>query len=80
VVASRAGGIPELIGSDERGWLVRIQDPEDLARALLDALDHQGEAVRRAEKARQFLRLRHSVEAMTAAYHALYQEVAASSD
>lgn len=80
VVACRAGGIPELIGSDERGWLARTQDPEDLARALLDALDHPSEAARRAQEARKFLRQRHSVEAMAAAYHAVYREVAAVSD
>jgi len=80
VVACRAGGIPELIGSDERGWLARPQDPEDLARALLDALDHPGEAARRAQGASGYLRQRHSVEAMAAAYHALYREVAAATD
>jgi glycosyltransferase involved in cell wall biosynthesis len=80
VVACRAGGIPELIGADERGWLARTQDPEDLARALLDALDHPREAARRAREAREYLRQRHSVETMAAAYHALYREVAAASD
>jgi glycosyltransferase involved in cell wall biosynthesis len=75
VVATRAGGIPELIGDDERGWLARPGDPVDVARCLREALDRPDEARRRASAALEFLARDHSMEAMAAAYHALYSEL-----
>jgi glycosyltransferase involved in cell wall biosynthesis len=75
VVATRAGGIPELIGDDERGWLARAGDSSDVARCLREALDRPDEARRRASLALEHLSRKHSVEAMAAAYHALYSEL-----
>ena len=75
VVATRAGGIPELIGDDERGWLARPGDSSDVARCLREALDRPDEARRRASLALEHLSRKHSVEAMAAAYHALYSEL-----
>ena len=75
VVATRAGGIPELIGDDERGWLARPGDPGDVARCLREALDRPDEARRRASLASEHLSRNHSIEAMAAAYHALYSEL-----
>jgi len=75
VVATRVGGIPELIGDDERGWLARPGDPGDVARCLREALDRPDEARRRASLALEHLTRNHSIEAMAAAYHALYSEL-----
>ena len=75
VVATRAGGIPELIGNDERGWLARPGDPSDVARCLREALDRPDEARRRASLALEHLSRNHSIEAMATAYHALYSEL-----
>jgi len=75
VVATRAGGIPELIGDDERGWLARPGDPSDVARCLREVLDRPDEARRRASLALEHLSRNHSIEAMAAAYHALYSEL-----
>ncbi len=75
VVATRAGGIPELIGADDRGWLVESGDPEGLAHCLGQALDQPTEAVRRAAQARQYLTSHHSVAAMAEAYHRIYAEL-----
>lgn len=79
VVATRAGGIPELIGADDRGWLVDSGDPEGLAHCLGQMLDHPTEAVRRAEEARQYLTSHHSVAAMAEAYQGIYAEVLGAS-
>jgi glycosyltransferase involved in cell wall biosynthesis len=75
VVATRVGGIPELIGDDERGWLARPGDPSEVARCLREALDRPDEARRRASLALEHLSRNHSIEAMAAAYHALYSEL-----
>ncbi len=38
VVATAAGGIPELVDNGETGYLAAVQDPNDLARALEEAI------------------------------------------
>jgi glycosyltransferase involved in cell wall biosynthesis len=56
VVASRVGGIPDVVRHGENGWLARERDPDDLARQILLALDDGPESsvVREArETARQ---------------------------
>jgi glycosyltransferase involved in cell wall biosynthesis len=75
VVATRAGGIPELIGDDERGWLATPGDPGDVARCLREVLDRPDEARQRASAALELLSRRHSMEAMAAAYHSLYSDL-----
>ncbi len=52
VVASRVGGIPEVVVEGETGWLVQPDDPEALAAAILDALKNASDRRRRALKAR----------------------------
>ena len=44
VVASRIGGIPSFVRDGDNGWLVRPNDPADLAARLLHVLGHPGEA------------------------------------
>lgn len=75
VVATRAGGIPELIGDDERGWLARPGDSGDVARCLREALGRPEEARRRASAALELVARKHSIETMAAAYRTLYSEL-----
>ena len=55
VVAARSGACPEIVTEREHGVLFEPDDPEDLARALRDALelarDGAGEEARRARAA-----------------------------
>jgi glycosyltransferase involved in cell wall biosynthesis len=37
IVATRVGGIPEIVTSAQCGWLCQPSDPDDLAAAMLDA-------------------------------------------
>ena len=56
VVASAVSGIPEVIRDGDTGWLTAPGDPEALARAVAAALADPGEARRRAERGREFVR------------------------
>lgn len=76
VVASRLGGMPEVIGDDDSvGRLFDGDDPEALARALLEALDlaaHPATAAACRARAELF-----STERTTDAYVELYRELGA---
>ncbi|MFL6292708.1 MAG: glycosyltransferase family 4 protein [Thermoanaerobaculia bacterium] len=53
VVASRVSGIPEVVEDGVTGWLVPPEDPEALAAALAEVLEHPDEARRRGEAGRR---------------------------
>jgi starch synthase len=53
VVASRVGGIPEVVVDGETGWLVEPGDPAALARALRNALADPDRARRMGEAGRR---------------------------
>jgi glycosyltransferase involved in cell wall biosynthesis len=74
VVGSRAGGIPEVLGGDERvGRLFAGDDPEPLARALVEGLDLAAEPATAAACRARAGAL--SVERTADAYEALYREL-----
>jgi glycosyltransferase involved in cell wall biosynthesis len=53
VVASRVSGIPEVVEDGVTGWLVPPEDPEALAAALAEVLEHPDEARKRGEAGRR---------------------------
>lgn len=75
IVATRAGGLPEIVEEGVNGWLVNPSSPRDLAEAIRDAasdrvrLREMGERAR--EKARQF-----TSDKMTERTAAFYAELA----
>ena len=64
VVATRTGGIPEVVGDDEVGLLAPPGDSDALAQAIVRALGQPDETRRRAQRGRQLVRERFTVEAM----------------
>ena len=72
VVASRVGGIPELVADGVTGHLVPPADPDALAAALLDLLDQpeRGAAFGKAGRAR--IEQRYSFERMVMQFESLY--------
>ena len=64
VVATRTGGIPEVVGDDEVGLLAPPGDSDALAQAIVRALGQPDETRRRAQRGRQVVRERFTVEAM----------------
>jgi glycosyltransferase involved in cell wall biosynthesis len=75
IVATRVGGVPDVVEDDVTGRLVPSRDPAALAEALLDALAHPAEARGRAERARQTVRA-FSIENTIARTLGVYAEVA----
>ncbi|MCX7975019.1 MAG: glycosyltransferase [Candidatus Aminicenantes bacterium] len=64
IVATRAGGIPEIVRHGETGLLVPPKDPETLAKAIIELYHDRKLANYLAEKGREFVRRHFSAEAM----------------
>jgi glycosyltransferase involved in cell wall biosynthesis len=62
VVATRVGGVPDMVSDGQSGWLVSSGDAASLAAALVEALSDRAEAQRRAACARTILSERFTVE------------------
>lgn len=59
VVASGVGGLPEVVTSEDRGWVVPPRDPEALAEAICRALANPAEMAERAHRARASVARQH---------------------
>lgn len=75
VVATRVGGITELVIDKQTGWLVEPGHPTALAERIVFALRHQAEARRMGLAAAERIKIHFSAEKMVMAYHTLYQEL-----
>jgi glycosyltransferase involved in cell wall biosynthesis len=71
VVASRAGGVPEVVSSESYGVLVDPGKPEGFTAAILSALDRTWDVDKLTSHARQ-----HSWERVSQAQEQLFQQVA----
>ncbi|UCG50630.1 MAG: glycosyltransferase [Candidatus Latescibacterota bacterium] len=75
VVATRVGGIPEIVEDGVTGKMVPPGDPAKLAEAILWVLKNPGEAMAMTEKARDLVTQRFGIEQMTAKYEEVYWEI-----
>lgn len=66
VLASRCGGVPEIIEDGVTGRLLQPDDPTALAEAIVYYLQHREAAARMGEAARRAVRDRFSIEAAVA--------------
>ncbi len=62
VVASKVGGIPEIIENGKEGVLISRRNPEDFGRAVLELLDQKEKVKKMVEKARKKVRENYSPE------------------
>jgi len=73
IVATRVGGMPQLIQTGQTGWLVAPSDAQDLARGILSAVEDEP-ARRRVTAAAHELCVRdYALENTVKAYAALYR-------
>lgn len=77
LVASRVGGLAELVGDEERGWLAPPGDATGLADAIARALDCPEAARARADAARTYVHARYAWSSLRATLLGIYDEAAA---
>lgn len=75
VVSTNVGGIHACVRPGETGWLVPPGDAEALALAAYQAYSDAAQTRVKTDAARKLIKNEFSVEAMTAQYEALYDEV-----
>ena len=76
VVATRVGGVPEVVMEGRTGLLVDPDDPAALAAALRELLDDPRRCEEMGTEAKRRLRDHFTADRMLSSYEALYQEVA----
>ena len=75
VVATRVGGVPELVVDGETGILVPPEDPDSLARAIVELLRNNERAQRMGNAGRKRVQKHFSLTAMVSKTDHLYQEL-----
>ena len=77
VVGAAVGGIPELMGDNERGVLVHTRAPADFARAIGELLDDPARAQTLAAAASEWVRRELTVDKLVKAHRKLYADLLA---
>jgi len=72
VVASKVGGIPELVADGVTGRLVPPSHPDALAAAILEVLDHPNRGAAFGQAGRMRIAREYSFDRMVAQFEALY--------
>jgi glycosyltransferase involved in cell wall biosynthesis len=75
VVATAAGGIPDLVKDEETGLLARTRNPQDVACRILKMLDNDSLRLKCTNNAYALLEQRFTIETMAHLHVGLYQEV-----
>lgn len=75
VVATKVGGVPEVVVNDETGILVKAGDPESFAKGIIRILKNTSLSLRLAENARNIVAEKYSVSNMLNKLESLYQDL-----
>jgi L-malate glycosyltransferase len=75
IVATRVGGLTEILRHEESALLVAPRRPEELAEAILWLADHPEQRRRLGSNARRFIEEEYSLKAATARVQAIYEEM-----
>jgi glycosyltransferase involved in cell wall biosynthesis len=74
VIATKAGGIPDIICDGVTGMLIPPENTEALVEAILDLSDDQAKRQRFSEKGKQWVRNNFSIEVMINNLAEFYKE------
>jgi len=74
VIATRVGGVPEMVRHNETGLLVPPRDVRSLAQAVFDLLKDQARRERLARAGQRLISEEFSAERMARAYQVVYEE------
>lgn len=74
VIASRVGGVPEMIADGQNGLLVEPEDPDSLSRACIRLLDRPGERATMGAAGWQIVNQKFSIERQVEQLKELYLE------
>jgi len=75
VLATRAGGIPEIVMDSENGWLVDKSDTAGLAKKLVELSRNNEDLERVAQNAREATCPQFSLARFQARLHSFYAEL-----
>ncbi len=75
VIANQAGGVPELITHGQTGFLARVTEPGEFARAICEALNHPERIAVWQRNALALIRERHGLELQARRYRELFGEL-----
>ena len=75
VVATNAGGVPELVLGGETGLLVEKENPKALASGIKWALEHYEEMLKMAKRAEEFATTRFTADAMVQGNYKVYRRL-----
>jgi len=78
VVATNAGGIPEIIRDGDTGRLVAAADPQALAQGIIEMLTHKDQAQRMAERGQALVQEQFCIDAMVENNLAVYRQLLAA--
>lgn len=74
-IATKVGGFPDLIRDGETGWLVPPKNPQELASAILEALNNPAEAKKRALSGQKLARDLFDVRRTAAEVKSIYSQI-----
>ncbi len=75
VVATDGGGTKELVRHKETGFLVKREDPEDLATRIVYLLDHPQEATIMGQVGQQRIKDTFNLSKMTSTFNTIYKKL-----
>jgi glycosyltransferase involved in cell wall biosynthesis len=75
VIATRVGGIPEIIEDGVTGTLVASEDQDALTAAIRGLIENSEKRMRLTSAAYDFVRLNYSLKNMCDSYQCLYADV-----
>lgn len=78
IVASRVGGLPEILKDGENAILIPPQSPQAFAEAVSELIENPEKAARLGREAKRFIEQDYSLEAATAKVEAVYARLVRS--